>query len=75
MYSYAFDGTRKLKWHGSSTEWGEHWMVGDIIGTLIDLNKGEIMYWRNNKFLGIAFTDVPRGPNHAYFPAVSLEKD
>ena len=29
--------------------------MGDIIGTMIDMDKGEIMFWRNNKFLGIAF--------------------
>ena len=42
-------------WNDGQTQWGEAWVKGDIIGTLIDLEKGEIMYWRNEKFLGIAF--------------------
>lgn len=53
--SYAFDGGRARKWNGENTEWGENWMVGDVIGSLIDLEKGEISYWRNQKFLGVAF--------------------
>lgn len=41
---------------------------------MIDLTNGEISYWRNNKFLGLAFKNVPSGPNKAYFPAISLDK-
>lgn len=50
-------------------------MAGDIIGTMIDLENGEISYWRNEKYLGVAFKNVPKGPNYAYFPAITLEKD
>lgn len=50
-------------------------MAGDIIGTLIDLKNGEISYWRNEKFLGVAFKNVPIGPNYAYFPSLTLEKN
>lgn len=50
-------------------------MVGDVIGTLIDLDLGEISFWRNEKFLGIAFSNVPKGQNLAYFPAITLERD
>ena len=74
-FSYGFDGARCKKWHGGSEDWGEMWMAGDIIGTMIDLEHGEISYWRNDKFLGIAFKDVPKGPNLAYFPSITLEKD
>ncbi len=38
--SFGFDGARGKKWHGMSHDWGELWMVGDIIGTLIDLEHG-----------------------------------
>lgn len=73
MTSYAYDGARCKKWHGSSEEWGQHWSVGDIIGTLIDMEKGEITYWRNSTFLGLAFRNIPTGKNYAYFPAITLE--
>ena len=46
--------------------------MGDVIGTLINLNTREIIFWRNQDFLGVAFSGVEIGPNKAYFPAVSL---
>jgi hypothetical protein len=32
------------------------------------------MYWRNKKFLGVAFKNIDVGENRAYFPGVSLER-
>ena len=40
--SYAFDGSRVKKWNGSSSDYGEQWSTGDVIGTMIDLKNGEI---------------------------------
>ena len=57
------------------SEYGQRWAVGDVIGTLINLNTREILFWRNHDFLGVAFSDVQVGPNHAYFPAASLQKN
>lgn len=48
--------------------------MGDVIGTLLDLEKGEIMFWRNKKYLGVAFSKVPKGQNIVYFPAISLQR-
>jgi len=45
-----------------------------VIGTLIDISNKEIMFWRNNKFLGVAFSNIETGKNRAYFPAISMEK-
>lgn len=71
--SYAYDGARRCKWHNAQEEaFGDFWAMGDVIGTLLDLDRGEILYWRNKKYLGVAFCKVPKGPNIAYFPAVSL---
>lgn len=72
--SYAFDGNRVKKWNGSSSDYGEQWSTGDVIGTLIDLKNGEICFWRNNRYLGVAFANVPSGPNRAYFPAISMDR-
>ena len=73
-HSYAFDGHRKKKWNGSDEPYGEQWATGDVIGTLIDISNKEIMFWRNNKFLGVAFSNIETGKNRAYFPAISMEK-
>ena len=72
--SYAYDGYRVEKWNVDHSEFGKRWTVGDVIGTLINLNTREILYWRNREFLGVAFKDVLVGPNRAYFPAASLQQ-
>ena len=59
--SYAYDGFRCKKWHKSSTSYGEEWSIGDVIGTLINFKSREIMFWRNNSFLGVAFTEIEVG--------------
>jgi Kip1 ubiquitination-promoting complex protein 1 len=60
------------KWNKSTAPYGETWQAGDIIGSCIDLDSGSIEFLRNGKSLGVAFTDIRRGPSVAYFPAISL---
>ena len=72
--SYAYDGYRVEKWNVEHSNFGSRWAVGDVIGTLINLNTREILYWRNHEFLGIAFSGLETGPNCAYFPAASLQR-
>lgn len=43
--SYAYDGFRLVKWHHGQERFGKRWVTGDVIGTLIDLEKGTIRYW------------------------------
>ena len=71
--SYAYDGHRCLKWHKESEKYGQEWSVGDVIGTLINLQTREIMFWRNSDFMGVAFNNIEVGQNRAYFPAISLQ--
>mmetsp|Transcript_13627 Transcript_13627/g.23196 ORF Transcript_13627/g.23196 Transcript_13627/m.23196 type:complete len:774 (+) Transcript_13627:464-2785(+) len=72
--SYAYDGFRVKKWNGENLAYGEAWSVGDVIGVLIDFNVQHIQFFRNEKSLGIAFTNIKTGPNCVYFPAISLER-
>lgn len=53
--SFAYDGFRIKKWNKDNLAYGEAWSVGDVIGTLIDFQKRQISFWRNNKSLGPAF--------------------
>lgn len=32
------------------------------------------MFWRNKKFLGVAYKNIEVGENHAYFPGLSMER-
>ncbi|KXZ52881.1 hypothetical protein GPECTOR_8g261 [Gonium pectorale] len=71
--SYAYDGKRIKKWHVKCTQYGEAWAAGDVIGCLLDLDKGEASFTRNGRSLGVAFTGVrTMQPHLAYFPAVSV---
>ncbi|KAL5255108.1 hypothetical protein ACHWQZ_G014520 [Mnemiopsis leidyi] len=70
--SFAFDGKRIKKWNKGAIDYGEEWNVGDVIGCCIDLDIGEVSYYRNGVSLGVAFSNVKTGTNYAYFPAVSL---
>jgi hypothetical protein len=38
--------------------YGEAWSSGDIIGSCIDLDRGEISFFRNGVSLGVAFRNV-----------------
>ena len=71
--SYAYDGSRVKKWNNGSARYGEKWAAGDIIGTMIDFDKKEITFYRNDRSLGVAFNNIHVGPNMAYFPAISME--
>ena len=62
------------KWNKDNLAYGEAWSVGDIIGTLIDFDRKVVQFWRNNKLLGKAFTEIKTGPNCVYFPAISFQR-
>lgn len=59
--SYSYDGYRVKKWNRENLAYGEAWSIGDIIGTLIDFDEKRISFWRNNKELGTAFTNIRVG--------------
>ncbi|XP_047540342.1 E3 ubiquitin-protein ligase RNF123-like [Vanessa atalanta] len=71
-HSYAYDGGRVRKWNVATSQYGQSWLPGDVIGSCIDLDKGTLEYYRNGVSLGLAFDKVAHGSGLAYFPAVSL---
>lgn len=71
-HSYAYDGNRVRKWNVSTYKYGESWLIGDVIGCAIDLDRGVVGFYRNGNYLGDAFDKIQIGHNLAYFPAVSL---
>lgn len=73
--SYAFDGKRVKKWNKEPKSYGQPWAIGDVIGCCIDLDKGEISFYRNGLSLGVAFDGVRvsgQGNGYGYYPSVSL---
>ncbi|KAK1308152.1 E3 ubiquitin-protein ligase RKP [Acorus calamus] len=73
--SYAFDGKRVRKWNEEAEQYGQTWVVGDVIGCCIDLDDDKISFYRNGVSLGVAFYGIRKmGPDLGYFPAVSLSQ-
>ena len=70
--SYAFDGYRKFLWNGDRKAYGKYWDTGDVLGVCIDFDRRIIEYYLNGESLGIAFNNIAKGENIAYFPALSL---
>uniref|UniRef100_A0A1B6D141 B30.2/SPRY domain-containing protein n=1 Tax=Clastoptera arizonana TaxID=38151 RepID=A0A1B6D141_9HEMI len=73
--SFAYDGNRKRKWNFSTSQYGEYWLSGDVIGCTIDLDNGSIFFFRNGKPLGEAFTNIEMGAGCGYFPTISLARN
>ena len=45
-HSYAFDGGRVRKWNVATSQYGQAWMPGDVIGSCLDMDKGTLEYYR-----------------------------
>ena len=47
--SYAYDGKRVRKWNVSCHPYGQPWMAGDVIGCCLNVDGGEISFYRNGR--------------------------
>ncbi|KAM3359728.1 E3 ubiquitin-protein ligase RKP isoform X1 [Capsicum galapagoense] len=73
--SYAYDGKRVSKWNKEAQDYGQPWVVGDVIGCCIDLDGDEISFYRNGVSLGLAFIGIRKMvPGLGYYPAISLSQ-
>ena len=77
-HSYAYDGSRQMKWNGKSSVYGVYWNAGDVVGCRLDLTTAyaDITFYLNGDTLGNAFM-VPRPADGGSFflPVVSMEQD
>lgn len=64
IHGWAFDGKRRVLWHGNSSEWGATWREGDVLGVAVRVKEDEscdILFSLNGSFespMGAAFSDV-----------------
>ncbi|KAG2646950.1 E3 ubiquitin-protein ligase RKP-like [Panicum virgatum] len=73
--SYSFDGWRVTKWNNDPKPYGQPWAVGDVIGCCINLDAGEISFYRNGTSLGVAFDGIRSvEPSKGYYAAISLSE-
>ena len=64
-WGYYFNGT---KYHnGINTAYGAAWTTNDVIGVALDIDTGELTFYKNGITQGVAFTGLTSGP---YFFAV-----
>ena len=69
--SYAFDGSRILKFHSGKEEpYGKAWKAGDRLGCRFDVRSGKIAYSLNGIDLGTAFETKAK----SLFPAFSCNQ-
>lgn len=61
LSSYSYDGNRQKKWNLTSSDYGDKWELHDVISVCIDLDECTVSYYRNGKFLGIAFSRIQTG--------------
>ncbi|CAM9355733.1 unnamed protein product [Pylaiella littoralis] len=88
--SWAYDGVRQQRWNEGSSEYGEAWKVGDVVGCLLEINgaaqTASMSFTLNGKDMGVAFDGVKLAPARkatdkvalegepGFFPALSLEE-
>jgi len=49
---------------------GEDWKSGDVIGLLLDMNRGELSFYLNRESLGVAF----KGLQGEVYPAIDFAR-
>ncbi|XP_043474736.1 ATP-dependent RNA helicase Ddx1 [Leptopilina heterotoma] len=72
-FGFGFGGTGKKSNARQFDSYGESFGMHDVIGCLLDLQKGEIRFMKNGVDLGTAFTLNPQQKQMTYFPAVVLK--
>jgi hypothetical protein len=70
-HSWGFDGTYAKKYHHNfmGEAYGERWVKGDVIGSVLDLDSRKISFTKNGKDLGVAFKNIRIS---GLLPAISL---
>ncbi|XP_014221079.1 ATP-dependent RNA helicase Ddx1 [Trichogramma pretiosum] len=72
-FGWGFGGTGKKSNSKQFDNYGEPFGKSDVIGCLLDLNQGEIRFWKNGIDLGTAFKLNHQQKSEAFFPAVVVK--
>jgi ATP-dependent RNA helicase DDX1 len=72
-FGWGYGGTGKKSNARQFDNYGEAFGLNDVIGCFLDLDNGEIRYWKNGVDLGPAFTLNSQQKSEAFFPAVVLK--
>lgn len=72
-FSFGFGGTGKKSNNKQFDDYGEAFGISDVIGCLLDLQKGEISFTKNGKNLGLAFKLNDQIKHETFYPALVLK--
>ncbi|XP_032527023.2 ATP-dependent RNA helicase Ddx1 [Danaus plexippus] len=70
---FGFGGTGKKSNCKQFDDYGEAYGKNDVIGCLLNLNNGDIRFYKNGQDLGLAFKLDQSRRSDCYFPAVVLK--
>ncbi|GAB6020756.1 RING finger and SPRY domain-containing protein 1 [Chamberlinius hualienensis] len=73
-FSLAYDGCRQLIWYNAGSKPHSHrcWQPGDVLGTLLDLELKQILFYLNGDPLSQVYTDVFNNATTGFFAAASF---
>lgn len=72
-FSFGFGGTGKKSNNRQFDDYGEAFGIQDVIGSMLDLESGEISFTKNGKNLGVAFRLSQQMKRETFFPSVVLK--
>ena len=70
----GYGGTAKKSHNNTFTDYGEGYRKGDVIGTSLDLVTGNIVYFKNGRCMGIAFTLEQELKGQKFYPTVAVRR-
>ncbi|XP_056627769.1 ryanodine receptor 2 isoform X3 [Triplophysa dalaica] len=49
--AFVFDGLKAQRWHQGNEHFGRTWQSGDVVGCMVDMNEGTMMFTLNGEVL------------------------
>uniref|UniRef100_A0A915N172 Heterogeneous nuclear ribonucleoprotein U-like protein 1 n=1 Tax=Meloidogyne javanica TaxID=6303 RepID=A0A915N172_MELJA len=71
--SFAFNSMANKATGNIFADYGEPFGIGDVITAVLDINCGEIRFFKNSQTLGPAFTDIQFQTGDVFFPHVATK--
>lgn len=72
-FSFGFNSMANKATGNIFTDYGEPFGIGDVITAVLDINCGEIRFFKNSQTLGPAFTDIQFQTGDVFFPHIATK--
>uniref|UniRef100_A0AC35UI24 SPRY domain-containing protein n=1 Tax=Rhabditophanes sp. KR3021 TaxID=114890 RepID=A0AC35UI24_9BILA len=71
--SYGFSSRELRSSNRIFSEYGESFGIGDVVTTVLDISRGQISYYKNEKFLGVAFDSTIYKEGDVIFAHIAIK--